>query len=108
MRRISRADFGDKWPLTVEPGTLACSEIIVTGWTGPRLLAVTFETGSRSFPLNGVARSHKPGPNIDSITSPGEPIWVTDPITKEKVDVGPPLKNIGPLIDTGLKLCESN
>jgi hypothetical protein len=36
---------------------------------------------------------------------PGDPVWITDPKTKKRVNVGPPKKNITPLIDGGLQLC---
>jgi hypothetical protein len=45
--RVGRAEFGDRWPLTVEEGTLACSDG-----------AVTFRTGSgKTFAVNGAARA---------------------------------------------------
>jgi hypothetical protein len=57
---VSRAEFGDKWPLTVEEGVLRCDPRGALG-------AVLFETGGRRYAVNGTAKSlgHRP---ID-------PIW---------------------------------
>lgn len=44
---VGRADFGDRWPLTVAEGTLACSDG-----------AVTFKTrDGRTYAVNGAARA---------------------------------------------------
>jgi len=97
--QISRADLGDKWPLTVESGTLACRVLDIKGYTGPRLTAVTFRSGGITYAVNGVARSHRLGPEVDSIWAPGDPVWIDDLKTKKKVNVGPPKKDISPLRD---------
>jgi hypothetical protein len=78
---VSRADFGTDWPLTVEGGVLACEG------AG----SVTFAAGGTTYAVNGMAETQDAGADID-------PIWK---------DVGGGLKkNIGPLIDRGLELCE--
>jgi hypothetical protein len=78
---MSRADYGKGWPLTVESGTLRCDND-----------AVTFETDSLTYGVNGTALT-KGLPRID-------PIWAPNPEVKGlKID-------IGPLIDEGLALCE--
>ena len=79
-RQVSRADFGNDWPLTVESGVLACEG------AG----AVTFTTGGTTYAVNGLAQ--RTYPEIDAI-------WADAPGP-------PPKKNIGPLIDRGLALCE--
>jgi hypothetical protein len=89
---ISRADLAEKWPLTVESGILACKVLDVKGYTGPRLTAVTFTSGGVTYAVNGVALSHRVGPDIDAIWAPGDPIWINDPQTKKKVNLGPPKK----------------
>lgn len=79
---VTRADFGDEWPLTVEEGELACEAD-----------AVTFTTGGTTYGVNGLAigRGH---PEID-------PIWADDP------EGLVPKINIGPLLQRGLELCET-
>lgn len=80
---VSRAEMGDDWPLTVEAGTLRCDAD-----------AVTFVTeDGREYAVNGTAIGRHDHPEID-------PIWANDP------DPYLPKKNIGPLIEEGLKLCE--
>jgi hypothetical protein len=78
---VSRADFGDEWPLTVGSGTLSCDGD-----------AVTFTTGGTTYGVNGTARTLNEWPDID-------PIWAKDPSGLA------PKKDIGPLIDRGLDLC---
>ena len=78
---VSREDFGQEWPLTVDSGILACQG------AG----AVTFTTpDGTTYAVNGLAQSATPYPDID-------PIWA-DAGNGYKVD-------IGPLIDRGLRLC---
>jgi Protein of unknown function (DUF2511) len=79
---VSRTDFRGDWPLTVESGVLACES------AG----AVTFTANGTTYAVNGIAESQDAGADID-------PIWT---------DTGAGLKkNIGPLIDRGLELCDS-
>ena len=49
-RRITRAEFGDKWPFTVGEGILRHGSDD----------AVTFEAEGRVYPLNGRARDNMP------------------------------------------------
>lgn len=78
---VARSDFGNAWPLTVGGGTLRC--------TGAG--AVTFEAEGTVYEVNGLAGTQNLGADID-------PIWE---------DAGHGLKkNIGPLINRGLKLCK--
>lgn len=81
---VSRADFGDQWPLTVDGGTLRCEAD-----------AVSLEARGVVYAVNGTAESRDIGVDID-------PVWADDP--DSPADLG--LKeNIGPLIDRGLALC---
>jgi hypothetical protein len=98
-REISKKEFGKDWPLTVDSGTLHCKG---SGGVG----AVTFVHRNVRYAVNGTARSWKFGKDIDSIWLPGERISVIDPKTKERFNIGPPKKDIGPLIKAGLKLCQ--
>jgi hypothetical protein len=58
---VSRADFGDAWPLTVDEGELSCDQ------TGSSRGAVVFEAGGTRYGLNGTA-TRRGYPAID-------PIW---------------------------------
>lgn len=45
--KVSRAEYGDDWPLTVESGRLRCRP----PWV------ITFHTGDEAYAVNGMARS---------------------------------------------------
>jgi hypothetical protein len=81
---VSRADFGEEWPLTVDSGVLSCE--------GAGSVYFTADDGRR-YAVNGTAMTAGDAQRIDAI-------WADDPTGLS------PKKNIGPLIDTGLKLCE--
>jgi uncharacterized membrane protein len=78
--RVSRSQFGEEWPFTVEEGILRGR-----GWG-----SVTFKARGEEFAVNGVAK----GQGFKDI----EVIWANDPETGLK-------KNIGPIIERGLELC---
>jgi Protein of unknown function (DUF2511) len=88
---VSRTDYGNDWPLTVESGTLRCDP--------PSAVTFTTENGT-TYWINGTAASMADGNGWLDV----EPIWADDPDpTYEGLD----LKiNIGPLIDDGLTLCD--
>jgi hypothetical protein len=80
---VSRAGIGDQWPLTVDSGVLSCEG------AG----AVYFTADGTRYAVNGTAMTTEDAERITAI-------WADDP-------TGLSLKrNIGPLIDRGLKLCE--
>jgi hypothetical protein len=90
-RRITKAQFGTNWPLTVLSGTLGCTSPPFPG-------AVTFTTNSgTTYWVNGTAG--------DSASQHGwrniRPIWarVRHPLFPGQ------RKDIGVLIDAGLRLC---
>jgi hypothetical protein len=78
--QITAAEFGRDWPLTVEGGTLVCEGPSAVG-------AVYFETEGTRYGVNGLAD----GTEI-------RPIWKDAQHGLKK--------NIGPLIDIGLKICD--
>ncbi|MCE8025240.1 DUF2511 domain-containing protein [Billgrantia aerodenitrificans] len=68
---VSRSEFGDTWPFTVESGVVAC----VDGQ------AAIFKSGGKSYQLNGFARSRG--------YAPIDPIWRDNPdIPGTKVSIG--------------------
>jgi hypothetical protein len=81
--RVSRADFGEEWPLTVDSGVLSCEE---GGF-------VYFTADDTRYAVNGFALTKGDAPRIDAI-------WANDPTDASL------RRNIGPLIDRGLALCE--
>jgi hypothetical protein len=85
---LSRADFGKRWPLTVEAGVVSCERH--SGGLGSVIF--TDPEGHR-YAVNGTAMAHYPGlPEIDEIWAPGP----TNP--GARID-------ISPMIDRGRELC---
>lgn len=82
-KTISRADYGDAWPLTVESGILSCQ---------PPSAVVFVASDGTAYAVNGTAES--------AGYAEIEPIWADDP------DPYIPKISIGPLIQNGLALCE--
>ena len=86
-KEVSRQDYGDEWPLTVGSGVLACAAS-----------AVTFETDTNVYALNGIAKARKSGAELN-------PTWAEDTGIPGLGAIPGLKKSIGPLIDDGLKLC---
>ncbi len=80
---ITKAEYGDRWPLTVDRGTVEC---VGAG-------AVLFHTAGETFAVNGLALSTTDHADIREI-------WIDSPAY-------PSLKiNLSPVIDRGLALCD--
>jgi Protein of unknown function (DUF2511) len=82
--KITKKDFGDEWPFTVNEGILEC-----------RANAVLFTTQGITYAINGRALSYKVGVDIREST-----IWAPNPEIPELK------KNLGPIITRGLALCK--
>lgn len=80
---MSRTEFGEDWPLTVESGTVACL----------RPSIVVFYAEGVTYAINGVAQSTDEYADI-------RPIWRDHPIV-EGLKV-----SIAPILERGLALCE--
>ncbi|GEN28975.1 hypothetical protein HVA01_26210 [Halovibrio variabilis] len=78
---VSKGEFGESWPFTVESGVVDC----VDGQ------AAIFKTGGTSYQLNGFARS--------SGYAPIDPIW------RENPEIPGVRVNIGSMIDLALEQC---
>lgn len=52
---VSRAEFGNQWPLTVDGGTLRCK---FPDSERPQVHALLIEVGYETYALNGVAKTH--------------------------------------------------
>lgn len=81
-------DYAEAWPFTVSGGTLRCDG---PGW-------VTFETGGETYAINGLASGRAPEEGWRDI----DDIWANAP---DVAGFGIK-KDIGPIIDDGLMLCE--
>ena len=79
---VSRADLGDRWPLTVPSGVLGCQGN-----------SISFTSGSTTYAINGTAKNlHPEWPDIEAI-------WAFRPDS-------PGIRmDIGPLLERGRKLC---
>jgi len=85
-QKISKKELGNAWPFTVDEGGLACEGSKGFG-------AVTFQAKGVTYAVNGTAMSRRRGVDIDRI-------WASDPSGLV------PKKNIGAVIERGLKLCK--
>lgn len=83
-KQVSRESIPD-WPLTVDSGLLRCDGANGVG-------AVTIEVDGTVYALNGVAKGRGTYSDI-------APIWADNPAAAGLK------KNIGVMIDEGLKLC---
>jgi hypothetical protein len=88
--RVSQAQFGHRWPLTVDCGVLFCDATGDQG--GVNGVYFTAPDGT-VYAVNGTARNSGDYPDID-------PIWAPDRGFGKGVK-----KDIGVLIDKGLRLC---
>lgn len=84
---VTRAQFGDEWPLSVEDGQLACDS----------RQHVTFTSGGVVYALNGTAKGA-----IDN----GAPYQVIDSIWLDDPNVAGLKLSLRPLLDIGLSLCK--
>jgi hypothetical protein len=84
---VGRSDLGKAWPLTVESGELNCE-----GSDGVGQATITVD--GTTYALNGLAKSNDSNEDVQAI-------WAED----KKLGMGLK-KDIGPLIDRALELCE--
>ena len=84
---VSEAQLKDQWPLTVSSGQVSC----VVNPGGGKVVTFIASDG-KEYSLNGTAKG-------SGKFLPIEEIWKPDPTNP------PAKKNIGVLIDEGLKLC---
>jgi hypothetical protein len=84
-KQVSRAQFGDKWPLSIERGTLHCKGSKASG-------AVTLFADGITYALNLNAQD-------SGYAQPGA-LWLDD-----KDNPGSKLP-MGPLVVEGMKLCQ--
>ncbi len=85
-KKISKTDFGDKWPLTVDEGEVKCVDN----------LFIVFEADGKTYAVNGAAKDAMGQRRYIDIIE----IWKRDP---QYPDIG---MDIGPVLDTGVELCK--
>lgn len=91
---ITRIEYGEAWPFTVESGVLKGNPTGQKLSDGTELAEVTFATGGKTYYVNGTAKGTRRYAELDDI-------WAADPSASEDLA----LKiNIGPIIERGLKL----
>ena len=92
--QVSKIQFKERWPLTVNSGTISCDPVPpVPGM--PNVQLVTFTSNGRTYALNGIALGFAKRRGWLDIRA----IWKDDPaIPGLKID-------ISPLINRGLALC---
>ena len=109
-RRLTKAEFGDAWPFSVDDGVIRC----LSNEPG----AVVFESGGTIYAVNGIANGLAEQHGFHPIES----IWLDDPkffdmaeelaaadqepVAQVLEALGKPTKiSIGPILDTGVALC---
>jgi len=96
--KISKAEYGSKWPFTVSEGKLSCKSFGHMG-NGDPIGAITFTVKNKTYAVNGTATA--PRRRAENGWRKLEEIW--------KIDYpgNPPLRvNMGPIIERGLTLCK--
>lgn len=93
---ITRAEYGEAWPFTVESGVLKGTPTGRKLSDGTELAEVTFATGGRTYYVNGTAKGTQRYAELDDIWAAGSSIAEEVPLKK----------NIGPIIERGLKLAQ--
>lgn len=94
--KISREQFGEQWPFTVESGVLGCGAVE----SSPGVGKVVFEadgSGGTFYAINGIAKGFADEQGWHQL----EEIWADNPATAKyggKV-------NIQPMIALGLSIC---
>ncbi len=83
-REVTRQEFGDRWPFTVERGVVIC----LVGHVA------VFRAGGVTYALNGLARQRGGYADI-------RPIWLDDPEYPGLLKV-----SLGPILDAALDLCK--
>jgi hypothetical protein len=95
---ITRTEYGDAWPFTVDSGVL---KGVLTGRTlsnGRELAEVTFTTGGKTYYVNGTAKGTGRYAELDEI-------WALDSSTSKDLGLR---KSMSPIINRGLKLAQGS
>ena len=108
-KAISKEEFGDKWPLTIEKGIIQCVQYEIDGVNPELMKGVILVDGEKTYGVNGTAKSQGKVLGYEDITT----ILSDDVKMKEEaMRLGASEKDatvkmdISPILDEGLKLCE--
>jgi hypothetical protein len=88
--KIMESEYGEKWPLSVQTGTLNCTPL-------GTLALVTFTANGITYAVNGTAKARAKQNGWREI----DEIWKDNPNPK----YGPKI-NISPIVEKGLSLCK--
>lgn len=106
-KKITKEQYGAKWPFTVSEGTLKCIQYDAEDVNPEMIQGVIFETNGKIYGLNGTAKSWGKKLGYAKI----EEIWADDTIQiNQLISAGVSRENamvkmdIGIIIDEGLKL----
>lgn len=87
---VTESEYGEKWPLSVQSGTLNCTSLGTLG-------IVTFTANGITYAVNGTAKARAKQNGWREINE----IWRDNP----NPQYGPKI-NIGPIVEKGLSLCK--
>lgn len=108
-KKVTKKEFGKKWPFTVDEGTLQCIKYPIPKDNpyADELVGVTFSHDGKVYGLNGVAQSWGRRLGYSDVNE----IWSIDSVTykvlrKEGVPHAYAIlkSDLGPMIEEGLKL----
>lgn len=108
-KKISSAEYGEKWPLTIDEGILQCVQFEVEGLNPEILRGIVLKTADKTYSVNGVAVTHGTNYGFEEISTITK---VDEKSKKEMMDVGVSEKDatikmdIGFLLEDGQKLCK--
>ena len=95
--KITKAEYGEKWPFTVLEGVLSC-KVYGQLSNGEPVGGVTFTAKGKTYAVNGIAAA--PRRMAENGWRKLEEIW------KIEYPGKPPLRvNMGPIIERGLTFC---
>jgi hypothetical protein len=108
-KRITKEQFGEKWPFTVSEGTLKCIQYDAKDVNPKMVQGIIFEVNGKIYGLNGVAKSWGKKLGYSQV----EEIWANDrEQMNQLIEAGVSEKDatikmdIGVIINEGLKLCK--
>lgn len=91
-KKITKQEYGEKWPLTVNEGYISCHNS-----------AIVFECNDKLYPVNGTAKSRY---DTNSKYNDISEIWAYDDELNRLDGIQKYKKDITPIIEAGLKICE--
>lgn len=108
-KNISKQEFGEKWPFTVDKGLIQCVQYEIDGLAPDLTKGVIFIEDGKTYGVNGTAKSQGKTLGYEDIL-----LILNDDLKmkEEAMRLGASEKDatvkmdISPILDEGLKLCE--